>query len=56
MRGVRLLEELGRIGLGSALFFLFFFTEVRGTFFFTEVRGTCRKQFCLFWLPRAVDV
>jgi hypothetical protein len=24
-------------------------------FFFTEVRGTCRKQFCLFWLPRAVD-
>jgi hypothetical protein len=24
-------------------------------FFITEVRGTCRKQFCLFWLPRAVD-
>jgi hypothetical protein len=24
-------------------------------FFFTEVRGTCRKQFCLFWLPRAMD-
>jgi hypothetical protein len=24
-------------------------------FFFTEVRDTCRKQFCLFWLPRAVD-
>jgi hypothetical protein len=24
--------------------------------FFTEVRGTCRKQFCLFWLPRAVDL
>jgi hypothetical protein len=22
--------------------------------FFTEVRGTCRKQLCLFWLPRAV--
>jgi hypothetical protein len=24
-------------------------------FVFTKVRGTCRKQFCLFWLPRAVD-
>jgi hypothetical protein len=24
-------------------------------FFFFEVRGTCCKQFCLFWLPRAVD-
>jgi hypothetical protein len=24
-------------------------------YIFTEVRGTCRKQFCLFWLPRAVD-
>jgi hypothetical protein len=24
--------------------------------FFTEVRGTCRKQLCLFWLPRAVDL
>jgi hypothetical protein len=23
--------------------------------FFTGVRGTCRKQFCFFWLPRAVD-
>jgi hypothetical protein len=23
--------------------------------FLTEVRGTCRKQFRLFWLPRAVD-
>jgi hypothetical protein len=23
---------------------------------FTEVGGTCRKQCCLFWLPRAVDV
>jgi hypothetical protein len=23
--------------------------------FFTEVRGECRKQFCLSWLPRAVD-
>jgi hypothetical protein len=24
-------------------------------FFFTEVRDECRKQFCLSWLPRAVD-
>jgi hypothetical protein len=24
-------------------------------FFFAEVRGMCHKQFCLFWLPRAVD-
>jgi hypothetical protein len=24
-------------------------------FFYTKFRGTCRKQFCLFWLPRAVD-
>jgi hypothetical protein len=24
--------------------------------FVTEVRGTCRKQFCLFWLHRAVDL
>jgi hypothetical protein len=23
--------------------------------FFTEVRGECRKQFCLSWLPCAVD-
>jgi hypothetical protein len=23
--------------------------------FFTEVRDECRKQFCLSWLPRAVD-
>jgi hypothetical protein len=23
--------------------------------FFTVVGGTCRKQFCLFWLPQAVD-
>jgi hypothetical protein len=24
-------------------------------FFFTEVRGTCRKEFCLLWIPRDVD-
>jgi hypothetical protein len=24
------------------------------SFFFTEVRDTCRKQFCLFWLPRGI--
>jgi hypothetical protein len=32
------------------LFVLLFFL-----IFFTEVRDTCRKQFCLFCLSRAVD-
>jgi hypothetical protein len=34
---------------------LLLFSGLLMVFFSSEVRDTCRKQFCLFWLPRAVD-